>query len=502
MTTYSKITDYAAKDALLTGNPSKIVKGVEIGAEFDAIATADASNVKGPTVAVTDNALMRWDGTAGRDSQGSSATLADDGTLTATKFSGALNGTVGATTPSTGAFTTLSSSGVLSFSGQDSYFGSATRRTYWRSDSNGVSLLTGAAQTGSGVYFDTANNKVQLFAASASRAEVTSTGLAVTGALSATGSATFGTNATIGGSAGDIFYADATNTAIKAKSAGGGVYIQNSAGSTQAVIDTAGNLGLGVTPNAWSAFKAIEINRFGIASTGTETEYLHNGYWNGTSWIYKATDFATRMRNVNGQFQFFTAPSGTAGNAITFTQAMTLDASGNLRVNFATAPGKITADGGDTLYGGYFTNGAAASNCIAVHNRATTGDNAFAVFATEASLTSRGSIDYNRAGGLTRYNTTSDYRAKDVYGLLNDSGETIDALKVYRGKMHGATMERPMLIAHEAQEIAPYAVTGEKDAVNEDGTPKFQQMDTSSLVPLLIAEIQSLRSRVAALEAK
>ena len=93
-------------------------------------------------------------------------------------------------------------------------------------------------------------------------------------------------------------------------------------------------------------------------------------------------------------------------------------------------------------------------------------------------------------------------RAKDVYGLLDDSGETIDALKVYRGKMHGATMERPMLIAHEAQEIAPYAVTGEKDAVNEDGTPKFQQMDTSSLVPLLIAEIQSLRSRVAALEAK
>ena len=102
---------------------------------------------------------------------------------------------------------------------------------------------------------------------------------------------------------------------------------------------------------------------------------------------------------------------------------------------------------------------------------------------------------------MTRYNTTSDYRAKDVYGLLDDSGETIDALKVYRGKMHGATMERPMLIAHEAQEIAPYAVTGEKDAVNEDGDPVYQQMDTSSLVPLLIAEIQSLRTRVATLEA-
>jgi len=68
--------------------------------------------------------------------------------------------------------------------------------------------------------------------------------------------------------------------------------------------------------------------------------------------------------------------------------------------------------------------------------------------------------------------------------------------------MKGATVERPMLIAHEAQAVTPYAVTGEKDAVNDDGTPKYQQMDVSSLVPLLIAEIQSLRARVAQLEAK
>jgi hypothetical protein len=45
-------------------------------------------------------------------------------------------------------------------------------------------------------------------------------------------------------------------------------------------------------------------------------------------------------------------------------------------------------------------------------------------------------------------------------------------------------------------------VTGEKDAVNEDGTPKYQQMDVSALVPLLLAEIQSLRARVAQLESK
>jgi hypothetical protein len=73
---------------------------------------------------------------------------------------------------------------------------------------------------------------------------------------------------------------------------------------------------------------------------------------------------------------------------------------------------------------------------------------------------------------------------------------------VYVGKMHGATIERPMLIAHEAQEVAPYAVTGTKDEVDADGKDKYQQMDVSSFVPLLIAEIQSLRARVQTLEAR
>ena len=68
------------------------------------------------------------------------------------------------------------------------------------------------------------------------------------------------------------------------------------------------------------------------------------------------------------------------------------------------------------------------------------------------------------------------------------------------GKINGATIERPMLIAHEAQEFAPYSVTGEKDAVDEKGNPVFQQMDHQSYVPLILAELQSLRARVKELE--
>jgi uncharacterized protein with beta-barrel porin domain len=148
------------------------------------------------------------------------------------------------------------------------------------------------------------------------------------------------------------------------------------------------------------------------------------------------------------------------------------------------------------------TSGTAANNLQVNWHTATSSDNRFIEFGTEASYTLRGSITYNRGGGVTAYNTTSDYRAKTLLGNVENTGQTIDALKVYRGVMNGATIERPMLVAHEAQEVAPYCVTGEKDAVDDDGNPIYQQMDHQVLVPLLIAEIQQLRARVAALEAQ
>jgi hypothetical protein len=145
----------------------------------------------------------------------------------------------------------------------------------------------------------------------------------------------------------------------------------------------------------------------------------------------------------------------------------------------------------------------AAGEPVNVLHRATSGDNRFVIFKTEGGVgTTRGSILYNRGGGVTAYNTTSDYRSKTILGEIQAPGDTIDALRVYRGIMNGATVERPMLVAHEAQEVAPYCVTGEKDAVDDDGNPIYQQMDHQVLVPLLIAEVQQLRARVAALEAQ
>jgi hypothetical protein len=143
--------------------------------------------------------------------------------------------------------------------------------------------------------------------------------------------------------------------------------------------------------------------------------------------------------------------------------------------------------------------GTGGEPCLEAWQQATSGNNVFHQFGTEGTYTVRGSITYNRGTGLTVYGTTSDYRSKDIYGSVTDSGAVIDSTPVYMGKMKGATQERPMFIAHETPE---YAHTGEKDAVNKDGNPVYQQMDASALVPVMWAEIQSLRKRLTALEGK
>jgi hypothetical protein len=106
-------------------------------------------------------------------------------------------------------------------------------------------------------------------------------------------------------------------------------------------IDASGNLGLGVTPSAWSGFgKTMEFNNAGcyVGNSGaTSMQVGANNYFNGTNYIYSTTNVATRYAQSAGSHLWFNAPSGTAGNAITFTQAMTLDASGNLGLGI-TAP--------------------------------------------------------------------------------------------------------------------------------------------------------------------
>lgn len=103
-------------------------------------------------------------------------------------------------------------------------------------------------------------------------------------------------------------------------------------GAEVARFDSSGNLGLGVTPSAWASLKVIQLGTTPSLSAGTNDVYLSsNSYFDG-SWKYIGTSAATQYYQLSGTHVWRTAASGTAGTAITFTQAMTLDASGNLGV--------------------------------------------------------------------------------------------------------------------------------------------------------------------------
>jgi len=111
------------------------------------------------------------------------------------------------------------------------------------------------------------------------------------------------------------------------------------------------------------------------------------------------------------------------------------------------------------------------------------------------------------SGSATAFNTSSDYRLKEDVIDMQDSISKVQLLKPvnFAWKLDGTRADG--FLAHEAQEVVPAAVTGTKDAVDEDGQPDYQGIDQSKLVPLLtkalqeaLTKIESLEARVAALE--
>ena len=317
-------------------------------------------------------------------------------------------------------------------------------------------------------------------------------------------------NGVSSGAAGLKSSADGTGTlALQTTTASG-------TATTAVLIDNAQNVGVGVTPSAWaSANKVLSVGAYAsLISNSSNGNYqlVNNLYNNGSANIYVNTNYATLYQSYQGQHQWYNAPSGTAGATATLTQAMTLNAAGTLLVNTTSAVvnskesfGSIALDA--TGPAGSFKNSAgASSSAIECWNSATTGDNKFITFASDA-YSIRGTITYNRAGGLTAYNVTSDYRAKTVNGPVQNALLKLSSLKPCTGRMNGAEMDIDFFVAHELQEIVPSAVTGVKDAVNEDNTPNYQMVDKSALIPLLTAAIQeqqaliqSLTDRLTALE--
>ena len=100
---------------------------------------------------------------------------------------------------------------------------------------------------------------------------------------------------------------------------------------------------------------------------------------------------------------------------------------------------------------------------------------------------------------LTTYNTTSDYRLKTVIGPVANAGQRIDALQPVEYTWNSNGSRTRGFLAHKFQEVYADSVTGTKDAVDADGKPVYQSMQagTAEVIADLVAEIQSLRKRLA-----
>jgi hypothetical protein len=136
-------------------------------------------------------------------------------------------------------------------------------------------------------------------------------------------------------------------------------------------IDSSGNLGLGVTPSAWgSNFRALQVGQSGYLFSGTATTFMDigsNAYFDGSNYKYVVNGTAGQfVVNNAGKFEWLQAPSGTAGNNITFTTSMVLDSSGNVGIGTSSPQRKfdILSDGGqfrlsdtDGSHGEMFVNG-------------------------------------------------------------------------------------------------------------------------------------------------
>ena len=269
-----------------------------------------------------------------------------------------------------------------------------------------------------------------------------------------------GTWATVSASGGSSISNGTSNVTVN--SSGGTVTIAT-AGTTAVTVDTSQNVGIGTS----SPSEKLHIY-------GANPYLLLQGSEASAQTLY--------MRESAGGLYFGQYGVGTR---------MLLDSSGNLLVGGTTAGAKVRIEAS-----------LASQDGLDIKNTSATTGQTFVAFFNSAN---------GIAGTITQptsttvlYNTTSDYRLKTVLGAVTGHGERIDALKPVDFLWKDGGQQARGFLAHEFQEVYVNSVTGTKDAVDTDGNPKYQAMQSGSaeVNADLVAEIQSLRKRLTALENK
>lgn len=301
------------------------------------------------------------------------------------------------------------------------------------------------------------------------------------GALSGT-SATFSSSVT----AQAIYASDATGSAILTTNGGGeGILSVNTANPLRVLINggekvrvtPAGNLGIGTTaPTDYSGYTTLHIN----GKSGNLGGVLRLTSYDASSGgnIYAASSAFNFNTTTPVPFIWFTQD----------TERMRITNGGELYWNLTgTTAGSLNPGGI------LFRNNS--GKYIQISTGLTTDASLLIFYKSDGAggVTNTGSI--STSGNLTLYNTTSDYRLKQdfkPYGGL----DIINKIKTYDYQWKSDKTRSYGVIAHELQEVLPYAVSGVKDG------EQMQQVDYSKIVPILVQAIKDLNQKIVNLEAQ
>jgi hypothetical protein len=292
-------------------------------------------------------------------------------------------------------------------------------------------------------------------------------------------------------SSGSLLIGNGSGYTVNTLSAGSGITISNGSGNIT-ISSTGGSSGVtgiyvGSGISASSTTGNVTLNNTGVLTVNGSTGNITN------------VPITTSNNTFSGSNTFNT---GT----ITVNSVITVS---GLAGFGATNPG--SGIGGTTSYAYFKTTSnsyfpalfdcQASLSTASVFNTAyTTSALAGFYYGNISSYTNVGTITTN--GSSSFYNTSSDRRLKTSITTLSSSGSFIDALQPRNFTWINTGLTDTGFIADELQQVVPNAVHGEPNAVDAQGNPVYQQVDSSSpeMVANIIAELQSLRKRVSALE--
>lgn len=350
----------------------------------------------------------------------------------------------------------------------------------------GNNLRLGNAD-GSELYILGNNNaEVQLRYDNATKLATTSTGIDVTGtALNLDGG---GSNPLLTLKNSATYYSTVSHDTFNVQNNGLKLSTQ---GTERMRIDSSGKVGIGTSSPSYT----LEVYKSSVGNVASFNSSSGNRSLDFTSADNGAYLGAEWDRNIN-------STGGIHTWSVNDTERMRIDSSGNLLVGKTSA--SIDVDG-FMVHNSDYINSTNTSGSAAYFNRKGT-DGDIVNFQNDGS--SVGSISVS--GSSTAYNTSSDYRLKENVVDLTGASARVNQLDVKRFNFIADDTNTLVdgFLAHEVADVVPEAITGTKDAVDDDGNPEYQGIDQSKLVPLLTAalqealtEIASLKTRVEALEA-